>query len=156
MGYTIGTAPVIGYHDGAQNHNELKGLLRKSLFLVAFFGVAMVLSAELLAVPVSKIFVGYDRELFELTVSGFRIFALCFAFLGFGIFVSGFFTALNDGLTSALIAFLRTLVFQIAAILILPAVWGLNGIWFSVVVSEFMSLVLGTVFLIIKRKKYHY
>lgn len=116
----------------------------------------MVLSAELLAVPVSSLFVGYDQALFEMTVSGFRIFALCFAFLGFGIFVSGFFTALNDGLTSALIAFLRTLVFQTAAILILPRIWELNGVWFSVVAAELMSLVLGTIFLIVKRKKYHY
>ena len=111
LGYTIGVTPVIGYHDGAQNYDELKNLLRKSLFLVGIFGVAMVSSAELLAVPISKTFVGYDPELFELTVYGFRICALCFGFLGFGIFVSGFFTALSDGLTSAMIAFLRTLVF---------------------------------------------
>lgn len=156
LGYSMGAAPVIGYHDGALNYTELKGLLRKSLFLVAIFGVAMVISAELLAGPVSSFFVGYDQTLFNLTVSGFRIFALCFAFLGFGIFVSGFFTALNDGLTSALIAFLRTLVFQTAAILILPEIWELNGVWVSVVAAEFMSLVLGAAFLIGKRKKYHY
>lgn len=156
LGYSIGSAPIIGYHDGAQNHDELKGLLRKSLILISTFGIAMVISAELLAVPISKIFVGYDAELLEMTVSGFRIFALCFAFLGFGIFVSGFFTALNDGVTSALIAFLRTLVFQSAAIMILPLIWGLDGVWISVVAAEFMSLVLGTVFLMIKRKKYHY
>lgn len=156
IGYSIGSAPVIGYHEGAQNHDELRGLLRKSLTLISTFGIAMVISAELLAVPVSNIFVGYDAELFEMTVSGFRIFALCFAFMGFSIFVSGFFTALNDGVTSALIAFLRTLVFQSAAIMILPLIWGLDGIWISVVAAEFMSLVLGTVFLIVKRKKYHY
>lgn len=156
LGYTMGAAPVIGYHDGAQNYDELKSLLRKSLFVVAVFGVTMVVSAEFLAVPISKLFVGYDQTLFDMTVSGFRIFALCFAFLGFGIFVSGFFTALNDGLTSALIAFLRTLVFQTAAILILPLIWKLNGVWFSVVAAEFMSLVLGTIFLIVKREKYRY
>lgn len=156
MGYSMGAAPIISYNDGAQNHSELKGLLRKSLFFIAFFGVAMVLSAELLCIPVSKIFVGYDAELLKLTVSGFRIFALCFAFLGFGIFVSAFFTALSDGLTSAAIASIRTLIFQSAAILILPAIWGINGIWISVVVAEFMSLVLGAVFLVIKQKKYGY
>lgn len=91
-----------------------------------------------------------------MTVSGFRVFALSFGFLGFGIFASGFFTALNDGITSALISFLRTLVFQSAAILLLPIIWKLNGIWFSVVIAEFMSVVLGTIFLIVKRKKYHY
>lgn len=156
LGYSIGSAPVIGYHDGAQNHDELKGLLRKSLTLISIFGVTMVSSAEFLAAPIADIFVGYDAGLRELTVSGFRIFALCFAFMGFGIFVSGFFTALNDGVTSALIAFLRTLVFQSAAIMILPLVFGLDGIWISVVAAEFMSLVLGSAFLIVKRKKYHY
>ena len=156
LGYTMGVAPIIGYHDGAHNYHELKGLLHKSLYLVGIFGVVMVISAELLAVPISKVFVGYDIRLLELTVSGFRVFALCFAFLGFGIFVSGFFTALNDGLTSALIAFLRTLVFQMVAIIILPLIWGIDGVWFSVIAAEFMSLVLGAAFLIIKRKKYHY
>lgn len=156
LGYTIGAAPVIGFHDGAQNHDELKGLLKKSLVVVAVFGVVMVALAELLGVPISKMFVGYDGELLALTISGFRIFALCFAFLGFGIFVSGFFTALNDGLTSALIAFLRTLVFQTATIMILPMIWGINGVWISVVAAEFMSLVLGSAFLVMKKKKYHY
>ena len=156
LGYTIGVAPVIGFHYGAQNYVELKGLLRKSLVMISVFGVAMVGTAELLAAPISKAFVGYDVGLLKLTISGFRIFALCFAFLGFGIFVSGFFTALNDGLTSALIAFLRTLVFQSAAILILPMIWGINGVWVSVVVAEFMSLVLGSVFLLLKKNKYRY
>lgn len=156
VGFSIGIAPVVGYHDGAQNHGELKNLLRKSLILIGITGVFMVISAELLAAPLSKIFVGYDAELFRMTVSGFRVFALSFGFLGFGIFASGFFTALNDGVTSALISFLRTLVFQSAAILVLPIIWKLNGIWFSVVIAEFMSVVLGTTFLIVKRKKYHY
>lgn len=155
-GYTIGTAPVIGYHDGAGNHDELKGLLRKSLVIIGKFAVGMVVAAELLASPLAHIFVGYDMELMELTVSGFRIFALSFAFMGFAIFGSGFFTALNDGLTSALISFLRTLVFQLAAILLLPLVWGINGIWFSIVVAEFMAVMLTVMFLIGKRKKYHY
>lgn len=156
LGYTMGAAPIIGFHDGARNHGELKSLTRKSLSLVATFGVVMVMAAELLAVPISKIFVGYDQNLLEMTVYGFRIFALCFAFLGFGIFVSGFFTAFNDGLTSALIAFIRTLIFQTAAILILPIFFDLDGVWWSVVAAEFMSLVLGSFFLILKKKKYHY
>ena len=156
VGYSIGTTPVISYHDGAQNRDELKGLLRKSLVLVGSFGLAMILSAEFLASPLSKVFVGYDAELFDLTVSGMRIFALSFGFMGFGIFASGFFTALNDGLTSALISFLRTLVFQSCAIMLLPMLWGIDGVWISVVVAEFMSLVLGGFFLIVKRKTYHY
>lgn len=156
LGYTIGVAPIIGFHYGAQNHEELQGLRKKSLVIISIFGVSMVALAELLATPVSAMFVGYDAALFEMTVSGFRIFALCFAFMGFGIFISGFFTALGDGLTSAIVAFLRTLVFQTAAILILPELIGVDGIWISVVAAEFMSLILGTVFLVAKKKKYNY
>lgn len=132
------------------------GLLRKSLRIIGAFAVCMVVAAELLAAPLSRIFVGYDAALMELTISGFRIFALSFLFMGFATFGSGFFTALNDGLTSALISFLRTLVFQMAAILILPLIWGIDGIWISIVVAEFMAVVLTVTFLILKRKKYHY
>ena len=156
IGYSIGTAPVIGYHDGAQNHTELQGLLRKSLRMIGGFGICMTLAAEGLAVPLSHMFVGYDSELMQLTVSGFRIFALSFLFMGFAVFGSGFFTALNDGLTSALISFLRTLVFEVAAVLILPMIWGITGVWISLVVAELMACVLVVVFLVAKRKKYHY
>jgi Na+-driven multidrug efflux pump len=156
IGYSIGTAPVFGYHDGAQNHAELKGLLRKSLIMVGSFGVVMVISGVLLADPLSRIFVGYDPKLMDLTVSGFRIFALSFAFMGYAIFASGFFTALNDGVTSAIISFLRTLVFQIAAVLLLPLILGIDGVWFSIVIAEFMAVVFSAMFLILKRKKYHY
>ena len=156
IGYSIGTAPVIGFHDGAQNHDELHGLLRKSLIMIGLFGIGMIAAAELLAVPLSRIFVGYDPELMALTVSGFRIFGLSFGFMGFAIFFSSFFTALNDGITSAIISFLRTLVFQCAAVIILPLLWGIDGVWISIVVAEFMAVVLGAIFLIVKRKKYHY
>lgn len=156
MGYSIGTAPVIGYHYGAQNLSELKGLLKKSLIIIGSFGILMIFSAELLSEPLAKIFVGYDQELMALTVSGFRIFSLSFAFMGFAIFASGFFTALSDGVTSAIISFLRTLVFQVAAVLLLPLLFGINGVWFSIVAAEFMAVLLGTFFLIIKRKTYQY
>ena len=156
IGYSIGTAPVVGFHDGAQNHQELHGLLHKSLVLIGTFGIGMIVAAELLAHPLAKMFVGYDIELMELTVSGFRIFGLSFGFMGFAIFASGFFTALNDGITSAIISFLRTLVFQSVAVMILPQLWGIHGVWISIVVAEFMAVVLGTLFLIAKRKKYHY
>lgn len=156
IGYTIGTAPVFGYHDGAKNYSELKSLLKKSFTIIGIFGVSMVASALLLANLLAKIFVGYDLQLMELTVSGFRIFALSFAFMGFAVFGSGFFTALNDGATSALISFLRTLVFQIAAVLILPLIIGINGIWLSIIVAEFAAGLLSCAFMLIKRKKYHY
>lgn len=156
LGYSIGTAPVIGYHDGAKNYSELKGLLKKSLIMIGCFGVGMVISAELLAIPLSKIFVGYDAGLMALTVSGFRIFALSFLFMGYAIYISGFFTALNDGVTSAIISFLRTLVFQAAAVIILPKFWEIDGIWISIVVAEVMAVIFSALFLIVKRKKYHY
>lgn len=156
IGYSIGTAPVIGYHYGAQNHRELKSLLRKSICLISIFGICMVTAAQLLAVPLSRIFVGYDPALMALTVSGFRIFALSFLFMGFAIFSSGFFTALNDGLTSALISFLRTLVFQVAAVVLLPLIWGIDGVWISIVVAEVMAVMLGILFLILKQKKFQY
>ena len=156
IGYSIGTAPVFGYHYGAQNHKELKSLLKKSLTMVGLFGIVMVLAGVGLADPLSRIFVGYDGQLLELTVSGFRIFALSFFFMGYAIFASGFFTALSDGVTSAIISFLRTLVFQAAAVLILPAIWGIDGIWWSIGVAEMMAVVFSALFLILKRKKYKY
>lgn len=156
IGYSIGTAPIIGYHHGADNRNELKSILRKSLLMLGAFGVAMTLSAELLANPLADVFVGYDEALMSLTVSGFRIFGFSFLFMGFAIFGSGFFTALNDGLTSALISFLRTLVFQVAAVMILPKLLGINGVWVSIVVAEVMAVILTLVFLAAKRRKYGY
>lgn len=156
IGYSIGTAPVISYHYGVGNSSELKNLLRKGLLLMGVFGLSMSVSAEVFAVPLSRIFVGYDRKLLELTVSGFQIFALSFLFMGFGIFASGFFTALNDGVTSAVISFLRTLVLQTEAVMILPVFMGINGVWISVVAAEFMAVILGDVFLIGKRNRYHY
>lgn len=156
IGYSIGTAPVVGYNDGAGKHKELQGVLRKSIIIIGIFGICMTISAELLAGPLSHIFVGYDAELMNLTVSGFRIFAISFLFMGFAIFGSGFFTALNDGVTSAIISFLRTLVFEVIAVLTLPSILGINGIWASVVVAELMAVVLVVIFMFIKRKKYNY
>lgn len=156
IGYSIGTAPVVGYHDGAKNYTELKGLLRKSLIMIGAFGVAMVISAELLATPLARIFVSYDADLMKLTVSGFRVFALSFFFMGYAIYSSGFFTALNDGITSAIISFLRTLVFQIAAVVLLPMLWGIDGVWISIVVAEIMAVVFSVIFLVAKRERYHY
>lgn len=156
IGYSIGVAPVISYHNGAQNYKESKGLFRQSLIIIGIFGISMVLAAEITALPLSKIFVGYDAELLSLTVSGYRIFAVSFIFMGFAIFSSGFFTALNDGLTSALISFLRTLVFQTAAVMLLPLLWGIDGVWISIVVAEAMAVVISVVFLDIRQKDYHY
>lgn len=156
VGYSVGVAPVVGFHDGAQNHPELQGLLKKSLILIGILGGGMTGAAEALAAPLSRLFVGYDQGLMELTVGGFRIFGLSFLFMGFAIFGSGFFTALNDGVTSAIISFLRTVVFQVAAVILLPRLWGIDGVWVSIVVAELMAVLLTAIFLVAKRKKYHY
>ena len=156
IGYSIGTAPVVGYHYGAQNWAELKNLLRKSLVVVGVLSVLLTLIAEILSTPLARIFVGYDAALMELTASGFRIYSIAFLFMGYAILGSGFFTALSDGLTSALISFLRTMVFQVAAVLLLPLIWGIDGIWSSVIVAEGMAMVFCGVFLVLKRKKYQY
>ena len=152
VGFSIGGSPIISFNFGSENHEELK----KSLLLIGSFGILMVICAEILTVPLAKFFVGYDQELFELTCSGFRIFSLSFFFMGFAIYISSFFTALNDGLTSAMISFLRTLVFQCGAIIILPQLLGIDGIWWSVVVAELMAFVFGILFLVLKKGKYHY
>lgn len=156
IGYSVGTAPIISYHYGAGNHDELKSLLRKSGVLVSAFAMAMFILAEIFAYPLSYMFVGYDKVLMDMTLRGFLIFSFSFLFAGFAIFGSGFFTALNDGLTSALISFLRTLLFQVAAVLLLPLIWELDGIWISIVVAEIMAVIITGIFLVAKRKKYKY
>ena len=156
IGYSVGAAPVISYHYGAGNHGELQGLFRKSMVLTGMFSVGMLALGEALARPLSLIFVGYDRELLDLTLRGFLIYSFSFLFAGLAIFGSSFFTALGNGLVSALISFLRTLVFQMAAVLTFPLVWGIDGIWMSIVAAECLATVVTILFLAGKRKKYHY
>lgn len=156
IGYSIGTTPVIGYHYGADNRTELKSILRKSSWIVGISSVGMFLLALVLAYPLSLLFVGYSPELLELTCSGFFIYSCAFLFMGFAIFGSGFFTALNDGLTSAIISFLRTLVFQTTAVILLPLLLDVDGIWWSVVFAELMAMLVFLVFLAGKRKQYGY
>ena len=156
IGYSVGTAPVIGYNYGAKNSAELKNMFKKSLIIIATLSAAMFASAELFAVPLSKIFVGYDSALLEITKRGFIIYSFSFLFAGIAIYGSAFFTALNNGLVSALISFLRTLVLQVAAVLLLPAVWGVDGIWLSIVAAELLAAVITFCFLAAKRNKYQY
>lgn len=156
IGYSIGAAPVIGYHYGAQNHAELKNLSRRSLVLVVISGVAMTVLAELLAQPLTHVFVGYDAGLYALTVRGFMLYSISFLVSGVNIFGSAFFTALNNGLVSAAISFLRTLVFQVAFVLLLPLLLGIDGIWLAIVAAELLALAVTLVFFIVKRKQYHY
>lgn len=156
IGYSIGTAPVISYHYGAQNHFELKSILKKSYVIIGTFSVAMLLASILLAKPLSTLFTGYDQELHNLTVKAFSIFAFSFLFAGMAIFGSSFFTALNNGLVSAIISFLRTLVFQTAAVMLLPLIWGIDGIWISIVIAELMAFTVTFIFILAKKKYYNY
>lgn len=156
IGYSIGTAPVVSYHYGAGDHGELKSLLRKSLSVIGGFSVVMFLAAETLAGPLARMFVGYDEALLALTRRGFMIYSFSFLFAGIAIFGSGFFTALNNGLVSALISFLRTLLFQVSTVLIFPLFWEIDGIWLSIVAAEIMAAVVTALFLIGKRKQYRY
>ncbi len=156
IGYSVGAAPVIGYHFGAANHGEMQNLLKKSLIIIGICSITMFCLAELLAQPFSVIFVGYDPDLMALTQKGFRIFSFSFLFAGIAIYGSSFFTALGNGLISALISFLRTLLFQTAAVLIFPLLWGIDGIWISIAAAELMAAAVTTLFLIKKRSKYHY
>lgn len=156
IGYATGTAPVVGFHYGAQNHGELKSLLKKSLVIIGIVSVAMLAAAELLARPLSLLFVSYDEALLALTLRAFIIFSVSFLFCGLGIYASAFFTALNDGFVSAAISFLRSVVFQIAAVIIFPLLWGIDGIWVSVVFAELAGMLVGVAFWIAKRKKYKY
>lgn len=156
IGYATGVAPIISFHYGAANTEEVKGLLKRSTVVVLTVSLGMFLISKLLAKPLAGIFVGYDAVLLEMTVHAFTIYAVSFLFSGIAIFGSAFFTALNDGLTSALISFLRTLLFQGAAVMIMPLIWELDGIWYSVVAAEIMAVLVTAAFLLLKREKYKY
>ena len=156
VGYSIGCAPVVGFHYGAQNRDELKNMLKKSSILMSLAGIVLTGCAYFLSSPLAKIFVGYDENLFALTHHAFQVYALTFLLAGMNIFASSFFTALNNGGVSAAISFLRTLVFQCACVLILPEILGPDGIWWSNFVAEIGAFIISMAFLLGKRKKYGY
>ncbi len=156
IGYSVGSAPIIGYNLGSDNKAELKSVLKKSLVIISVCSVLMLGAGIALSNPLSEIFVGYDDGLKDMTVNAFYIFSFSFLFAGLAIFASSFFTALNNGAVSAIISFLRTMVFQIAAVILLPKIMGLNGIWLSVVVAELMAALLSAGYILAKRKKYGY
>lgn len=156
LGYCVGVAPIVGYHYGAANTAELKNLFKKSLFLLSSAAVVLTACAELLSSVLAGIFVGYNQDLHNMTTNAIQLFALSYIISGINIFASAFFTALNNGLVSAVISFMRTLVFQIAFIFILPELLGLNGIWLAVVGAEICSLIVSISFFAANRKKYKY
>lgn len=156
LGYAIGSSPVVGYHYGAGNHGELKSLLRKSLALMGGAGILLTVLAELFTVPLVAIFANYDAELLAMTCHGFRLYAIAFMVMGINVFGSAFFTALGNGLVSAAISFLRTLLFQIAMVMLLPQFLGIDGIWLAIGAAELLALAVTGTFLLKNREKYHY
>ena len=156
IGFSMGAAPIFSYQYGAGNEGELKSLFRKCLTVTGVLSLAMALSAQLFVGPLAGVFVGYNPALKELTIGGFRIFALCFLFSGLNIFGSSFFTALGDGAASAAIAFLRTLVFQCGAILLLPVFFGLTGVWAATAAAETLAAGITILFLHLRKKRYRY
>lgn len=156
VGYSIGSAPIISFHFGAENREELKNMFRKSYLLMAVWGIAMALAAYLLAGPLAKLFVGYDRQLCELTVHAMRLHCLAFLFTGANIFTSSLFTALNDGTVSAAVSFARSMVLQIATVLLLPGLMGPDGLWLAALATDTCALVINICVLAGNRKKYGY
>ncbi len=156
IGFSVGTAPIVGFNHGADNKAEQKSLFRKSMLIIGTVSVVMAASAILLSDPLSRIFVGYDQTLCEMTARGFRIYALSFLICGFNIYGSALFTAFNNGLVSAAISFVRTLFCQSAAVLLLPLIWELDGVWFAIVAAELAAPLLTAFCLVKYRKHYHY
>ena len=156
IGYSIGTAPIVSYHYGSENHNEVKNMLQKSFKIMSVLGITMMVLAQILASPLAKVFVGYDKQLFDMTVHGFRLFSFYFILAGINIYSSSFFTALNNGMISAIISFSRTLGFETLAVIILPIFLQLDGVWLAITVAEICAFVISISFLIAKREKYHY
>lgn len=156
IGYSIGCAPIVGFHYGAQNHAELKNMLKMSTRLMCASGLVLTILARVLAAPLAKIFVGYEEGLYTLTCHAFRLFSFAFLFAGFNIFASSFFTALNNGFISAAISFLRTLVCQTASVLLLPLLFDVDGIWYAITAAEIFATTISVIFLFAKRKKYQY
>lgn len=156
IGYSIGTAPIIGFNYGAENHAELKNIFKKSIVIMGCCGVILSALAQALAIPLSKLFVGYDKELYDLTVHAFRLFSFSFVFSGINILSSGFFTALNNGAVSAILSFLRALAYQIIFIFALPALMQVDGIWLANVATEVCAFITAVIFFIAYRKRYRY
>lgn len=156
FGYSIGTAPIVGFNFGAQRHSELKNMLRKSMLIMISSGVFMMALAQLLASTLARIFVGYDPELMEMTKHAFSLVSFSFILAGVNIYISSFFTALNNGVISAVVSFLRTLVFQASSVLILPIFFELDGIWAAITVAELCAAAISIFLLFANRKKYNY
>ena len=152
----MGTAPIIGFNYGANNKKELQNIFKKSLRIIGGVGIFLLIFSELLARPLSMIFVSYNEALLDMTIRGFRIYAISFIICGFNIYSSAFFTALNNGIVSLVLSIGRTFVFQLIAVILLPLIFELDGIWLSIIASELLALLTTIIFFIVMNKKYNY
>lgn len=156
FGFSVGSAPVISYHYGAGNHDELKNIFRKSMIITGSVSLAMLCISQMMAGTLCQIFVGYNPELMAMTLHGFRLFALNYVMSGINVYSSAFFTALCNGKISALLSFMRAFLLRGGMVLLLPLILGTDGIWLSVVVAEALGALLSVYFFVTKRKQYHY
>ena len=156
LGFSSGSAPVVSYQYGAGNHAELKSVFRKSIRIIGITSIIMVVFSEAVSYPLSSIFVGYDKELLDMTVHGFRLFAVGYLLSGINIYASSFFTALCNGALSAFLSFTRTLLFRGGMVLLLPVFFGLDGIWSAIVVAEALGIICSITCFVKNREKYHY
>ena len=156
IGYSMGTAPIVSYHYGAENYDELKNLFKKGIGFIVVAALIMITLSQTLANVVAGIFVGYDADLTALMAHAFRIYSLAFLLSGFNIYGSDFFTALNNGKISAAISFIRTILLEMSAVMLLPLAFGVDGVWIALPIAEALALIVTVQFLIRKRHVYHY
>ncbi len=156
IGYSMGVAPIIGFNYGAENKSELQNIFRKSVTILGITNITMFVMAEVLTVPMAKIFVGYNQTLNELTIRGMRIYSVAFLVMGFNVFASAFFTALSNGKISAIISVTRTLILQLIMIYIMPMILGVDGLWAVVIAVEGISLIVTVYYILKNRKNYGY
>lgn len=156
FGYAFGSSSIVSYHYGSENYKELRSLFSKSIKIIGIASLISFASAQIFAIPLIKIFFSYSDELIHMTTHGFRIYSIAYLMIGFNGYASSLFTALNNGRVSATIAFGRTLVFQVASILILPRIFGLDGIFSSIIVAEFLAIMVSMFFINKYKSEYHY
>ncbi len=155
-GYSYGVAPMISYYYGEQNRGKLRKLVAVSLKVIAGISAVTVAASFLLTKPLVSVFARPDNPVFELAVTGNRICTVALLFIGFNIFASGMFTALSNGVVSAILAFSRSFVFMLIAMLVLPAIFGVNGVWLATPAAEFAALVLSAVMFLKYQRRYGY
>ena len=155
-GYSYGAAPMLSYYYGEQNYTKLKKLVAVSLKVIAEISLVTAAVSFLLTRPLVSVFASPDNPVYDLAVTGNRICSAALLFIGFNIFASGLFTALSNGVVSAVLAFSRSFVFMMITMIVLPRIMGVNGIWLATPAAELMALALSAFMFSKYRKRYKY